>query len=73
LFGPFNVFYELGLAHALGKEVILISQQEHLPFDIRPSRRITYDLKDLERLKTDLISAFRAVSARYPHEGQEPR
>lgn len=68
-----NVFYEIGLAHALGKEVILISQDAKAPFDIRSSRRIHYDAKDLVGLKTTLEAAFRAISARYPHEGKEPR
>jgi hypothetical protein len=68
-----NVFYEIGLAHALGKEVILISQDSTAPFDIRSSRLITYDSTDLESLKTKLVAAFGAISARYPHEGDEPR
>jgi hypothetical protein len=68
-----NVFYEIGLAHALGKEVILLSQDLEAPFDIRSSRRIRYDLNDLGTLKTNLEAAFRALSARYPHEGLEPR
>jgi len=67
-----NVFYEIGLAHALGKEVILISQDAEVPFDIRSFRRFNYDAKDVESLKTALVAAFRAVSARYPHEGEEP-
>lgn len=68
-----NVFYEIGLAHALGKEVILMSQKPDAPFDIRPSRRVHYDLNALNKLKADLEMAFRAVSARYPHEGPEPK
>ena len=39
-----NVFYELGLAHAIGKPVILISENmEDVPFDLRNYRVITYD------------------------------
>jgi nucleoside 2-deoxyribosyltransferase len=68
-----NVFYEIGLAHALGKEVILISQDAEAPFDIRASRRIHYVAADLEGLRTQLAAAFGGVSARYPHEGPEPR
>ena len=68
-----NVFYEIGLAHALGKEVILISQKSEAPFDIRSSRRFTYDSSDLESLKTKLVAAFGEITARYPHEGNEPR
>jgi hypothetical protein len=39
-----NVFYELGLAHALKKDVILITQKiEDVPFDLRHYRCIVYD------------------------------
>jgi hypothetical protein len=68
-----NVFYEIGLAHALGKEVILISPDPEAPFDVRSSRRVTYSAQDLDGLKTKLLAAFAAISARYPHEGIEPR
>ncbi|GHH02116.1 hypothetical protein [Pseudodonghicola xiamenensis] len=38
-----NVFYEAGIAHALGKEVILITQShDDVPFDLRPIRFIHY-------------------------------
>lgn len=38
-----NVFYEAGIAHAIGKEVILITQSEHdVPFDLRHIRYIRY-------------------------------
>lgn len=38
-----NVFYEAGIAHALGKEVILITQSEHdVPFDLRHIRYVKY-------------------------------
>ena len=29
-----NVFYELGVAHAIGRKTILITQEERIPFDI---------------------------------------
>lgn len=39
-----NVFYELGLAHTVGKEVILIAQEiEDVPFDLRHLRVILYE------------------------------
>ena len=42
-----NVFYELGLAHALRKPVILISSnQDDVPFDLRHIRVILYDQTD---------------------------
>ena len=38
-----NVFYEIGIAHALGREVILITQAEvDIPFDLRHLRFVTY-------------------------------
>lgn len=42
-----NVFYELGLAHALEKPVILVSSnQEDVPFDLRHIRVVLYDQAD---------------------------
>lgn len=41
-----NVFYELAIAHAAGKPVIvLIEKEEAVPFDIRDLRCVHYDLK----------------------------
>lgn len=38
-----NVFYEIGLAHAFGREVILITQNaDDIPFDLRHIRYLTY-------------------------------
>lgn len=62
-----NVFYEIGIAHTLGREVILITQnEEDIPFDLRHLRFIKYlnnaqGLSDLEqRLESklrDLVGA----------------
>lgn len=42
-----NVFYELGLAHALEKPVVLVSSnQDDVPFDLRHIRVIFYDQAD---------------------------
>lgn len=42
-----NVFYELGLAHALNKPVVLVSSNEDdVPFDLRHIRVIIYDQTD---------------------------
>jgi hypothetical protein len=42
-----NVFYELGLAHALDKPVVLVSSNEDdVPFDLQQIRVIYYDMKD---------------------------
>ena len=38
-----NVFYEAGIAHALGKRVIIITQnKEDIPFDLRHLRYVSY-------------------------------
>lgn len=38
-----NVFYEAGIAHTLGRDVILITQSEHdIPFDLRHLRYVRY-------------------------------
>ena len=42
-----NVFYKLGLAHALKKPVVLVSSNEaDVPFDVRHIRVIYYDVND---------------------------
>jgi hypothetical protein len=42
-----NVYYELGLAHALGKPVVLIAAKgEDVPFDIGHIRVVYYDVSD---------------------------
>ncbi len=38
-----NVFYEIGIAHTLGREVVLITQNEaDIPFDLRHLRYVRY-------------------------------
>ena len=38
-----NVFYEIGIAHTLGREVILITQNpDDIPFDLRHLRYVRY-------------------------------
>jgi nucleoside 2-deoxyribosyltransferase len=42
-----NVLYELGLAHAIGKPVILINRDDNeIPFDIAPIKYIKYDINN---------------------------
>jgi len=68
-----NVFYELGLAHALGKEVVLTAQGvERLPFDISTARLLRYELNALPAFEAELRKAFTSVSARYSYEGSQP-
>ena len=60
-----NVFYELGLAHAIGKPAILLAQKEEdIPFDLRHIRVITYDSSIVnweDRIRQLIISAAQAV------------
>lgn len=52
-----NVFYETGIAHTLGKDVILIAQSKYdIPFDVAAIRHIHYlnNGEGLERLKRDI-------------------
>ncbi len=60
-----NVFYELGLAHALGKPVILVSAtMDDVPFDLRPYRVIIYNYMDPkwgDKLETDIEKAIFSV------------
>lgn len=61
-----NVFYEIGIAHALGKEVILITQSaDDIPFDLAHLRNIRYlnNGEGIERLKADLNSRIITIRA----------
>jgi hypothetical protein len=57
-----NVFYEIGIAHTLGKPVILLAQNaEDIPFDIQHLRALLYTctphgLEELERSLHVIIS-----------------
>ena len=56
-----NVFYEIGLVHALGKPVILITKnKEDVPFDLRHRRYIEYTLtpRGMERFEEILTSTI---------------
>ncbi|MFT0563135.1 hypothetical protein [Bacillus cereus] len=56
-----NVFYELGVAHALGKKTILISKfGNELPFDVKSKNVILY--KEISELQSKLKDAlFKAI------------
>jgi hypothetical protein len=55
-----NVFYEVGLAHALKKPIILLAQKrEALPFDVRGIRCIEYDPDDLASLEELLFRSIK--------------
>jgi hypothetical protein len=59
-----NVFYELGLAHAIGKDVILLSQStDFIPFDLKTIRVIVYDYtpRGVKKLENDLAKTIDIV------------
>lgn len=59
-----NVFYEAGIAHALGKEVILIAQSEDdVPFDLRHLRYVKYlnNAQGLTSLSKAIASRIQTV------------
>lgn len=62
-----NVFYELGLAHAIDKPVVLLSQSmEDVPFDLRALRVITYEVEHPgwgELLRQRITAALKEVLA----------
>ena len=61
-----NVFYELGLAHALEKPVVLVSSsEEDVPFDLQHIRVIYYDVNDpfwgnklIDKVAENVLSAI---------------
>lgn len=61
-----NVFYELGLAHAKGKPVVLVcSNEEDVPFDLRHIRVIYYNKDDpfwgqklIDKIAENILSAL---------------
>jgi len=60
-----NVFYELGLAHAITKPVVLIAaSMEDVPFDLRSLRIIIYDRFAANwgtKLSADIVKALKDV------------
>lgn len=62
-----NVFYELGLAHALQKPVVLVSSTEKdVPFDLHHIRVIYYDMTDpfwgqklIDKIAENIVSALK--------------
>lgn len=60
-----NVFYELGICHTLGKEVIVITQRANdVPFDIRHRRFIEYHPDKMSSLRNRLQQTIQRVLLR---------
>jgi hypothetical protein len=59
-----NVFYEIGLAHTIGKPTILLTQKsEDVPFDLRHWRHIAYQLtpRGMKEFETKFKETVRNV------------
>jgi hypothetical protein len=58
-----NVFYELGIAHALGKPTVLLTADtpEGAPTDLRGYEFIPYELDDERSLLADLTQALQSI------------
>ncbi len=80
-----NVFYELGVRHAIGNSCILISDDlEDIPFDLRPQRAILYEYEPRSMLKlkesltqaiTEILQAPDAIDnpvRRFIHQSELP-
>lgn len=62
-----NVFYEVGIAHTIGKEVILLTQDiNDIPFDLRHLRCIVYEYtpKGISSLEANLTNTINNINAR---------
>ena len=62
-----NVFYETGIAHTVGKEVILITQNiDDVPFDLRHLRCIVYEYtpRGIQLLETNLTNTISNIRTR---------
>ena len=80
-----NVLYELGLAHAIGKPVVMITQDlDDVPFDLRNLRVITYEMRDpswasllaesiTHSLKEVMAEPESAVPPAFLHERQDSK
>jgi len=67
-----NVFYEIGFAHALGKDVILLVQEgEKVPFDIQVIRYLRYNPDDLAALRDELPIHIKECLQTLPFAGAQ--
>ena len=62
-----NVFYEMGIAHTLGRDVIMVTQSaEHVPFDVQHIRHIRYlnNAEGLAALSREVAARIATLVAR---------
>jgi hypothetical protein len=68
-----NVFYEVGLCHAISKPVILLIEEgDQVPFDLRGIRYLKYSRPDFPEIHTRLASHIRPCLESRPHAGSRP-
>ena len=73
-----NVFYEMGISHALGRETIIITQNEaDMPFDIHHLRYIPYENNEtgLSKLQEEIKERLKEIVKKQdtPPERQQYR
>jgi hypothetical protein len=57
-----NVFYEIGIAHGIGKDVVLISQsKKDIPFDVGHRRFVIYHRNQLRKFENSLFRTLEAI------------
>ena len=57
-----NVFYELGIAHTMGKECVVLTQASHdVPFDITSRRYILYEPTKRAALRNSLERTLKSI------------
>ena len=64
-----NVFYEMGIAHTLGRDVIMVTQSaEHVPFDVGHIRNIRYlsNAEGLAALAAEVTKRLETLKALKP-------
>lgn len=58
-----NVFYELGIAHALGKKTILIATSKDVPFNVQSNYILFY--RSLDELDRKVQEAVKQILKKY--------
>ncbi len=70
-----NVMYEVGLAHGIGKPVVLVAQSiEDVPFDLRALRCILYDTTEpdwAQGLRDTIARSLLSPPATGPYQSQQ--
>jgi len=63
-----NVYYEISAANTLGKHIILLTTDpELLPYNIKNQRSIPYDPDDLDKLRDDIVKKIRILNDEKPY------